>query len=469
MNPLSSRGVSLSVALAAVALGLLAPPPGAVAATTVQAAAAAFGLGSYTVQELPASGDITDRLTSLAKVPAAAGSATVLHVPAGQVTVHQLVRPANGVYVVAEPGTTVTWRGSDAYLLRFESVTGGVYGGTWDGSSHRGSTTLVGATGATVQLVAATFTAAGRYGVSAYQSSRLTLHNVVVSNSDSDGVHVQEYSTLTATGLTSTRNQRNGVQLSAHSSGTISNSTLDRNGQAVKGSTTGKTGHGLGVASSRATVSATSMSGNKVCGVSLSGSADAAISGSHLDRNGRHGLGTVAGTTATISDSTADKNGYNGVLASGSGTHVSLQRVTITSAKKIGLSVPSKGNASLAGSVISKSGTQNVSVSARGSLTMLDGNTITSAKKHGVAVSEKSTITVSGAGNLIAGNRKDGLLLMGSGTRGTITAAVSFHDNHAYNGLVLSKAKLTTVTCSFSGRGGKKISTHSGGKVTLLH
>jgi hypothetical protein len=146
---------------------------------------------------------------------------------------------------------------------------------------------------------------------------------------------------------------------------------------------------------------------------------------------------------------------------------VSLQGVTITSTKKIGLSVPSKGSASISGSVISKSGTQNLSVSAGGSLTMLADNTITQAKQHGIAVSGKSTLTVSGTGNLVSRNRKNGLLLTNSGTRGTITAPVSFQDNHV-NGRVLSKAKLTTVACSFSGKGGNKITAGTGGKVTIV-
>ena len=469
MNTLVLRGGSLPIALAAIAVGLLAPAPTAVAGTTVAAAASTFGLGYYTVTEVPGSGDITDVITRAAKTPNPDGTPKVVHLPSGQVTVTRTIRPANRVYLVAEPGTKVVWRGSDAYLVRFDSTTGGIYGGTWDGSSHRATTVLVGLFAASdVRLTGATLTQAGKYGIGAYKNSHLTINDVAVSYSDLDGVQIREGSTLVARGLVSTLNRRNGVQVSDGASATISDSTLDKNGQAVKGSTTNKTGHGLGVASSRVTVSATSMSSNKVCGVSLTGGATATIATSHLDRNGRHGLGTVPGTTATISDSTADSNGYNGILASGSGTRVTLQRVTITSAKKIGLSVPSSGSASISGVVITKSGTQNVSASKHGKLTVLADNTITGAKQHGIAVSGKSTLTLNGTGNVITGNRKDGLLLSGSGTLGTITATVSFKDNHDYNGRVLSKARLTTVTCSFAGDGGKKITTHSGGKVTIV-
>jgi len=389
------------------------------------------------------------------------------------VRVNAIVRPANYVYLVAKPGTTITWRGSDPYLLRFSNVTGGVYGGTWDGDG-RSSTTVIGMGGSTVQLADLTVTHAGKYGIGAYQESTthqrssLTLRNVTTKANKVDGVHL-EGSDLYASGLRSTSNRRNGVQLSSGSVGTITGSVLDLNGQAVKGSTTGKTGHGLGVASATVTVSGTSISRNKVCGVSLTGAAIASISGnSHLNHNGRHGLGTVPGVTATISDSTANDNGYNGVLASGKGTNVALQRVTIDSAKRSGLSVPSGGAATIEGSTITRGRKNDISVSAKGSLTLLGGNTISGSRKHGITVSERSSIVITGAGNRVTGSHGDGLRLTGSGTTGRISASSSFVANRDSGIAVVSKASLEMVpTCYFSGNK-KPVEKRSGGKVTML-
>lgn len=464
MSSFVRRAGSLVIATAAVAAGLLSAAPTAVAATTIEAAASAFGLGSYTVAEMPSSGDITASITKAARTPA--GSATIVHLPAGKVTVSQTIRPADRVYLVAEPDATVLWRGSSGYLVRFDTVTSGIYGGTWDGSS-RGSS-VIGTSGASVQLAQLTITEGNNHGVGVYDKSTLVLQSVTTSRNKVDGVHLEDGSTLEARGLSSVLNRRNGVQLSTGSTGTIVDSHLDRNGQAVRGSTSGKTGHGLGLAAARATVTNTSMSDNKVCGVSLAKAAAVTISGSHLDRNGRHGLGTTPGTTATISTSTAISNHYDGILASGAGTRVALQGVTITYSKKIGLSVPTHGSATVAGSTISRSGTQNISVSGGGSLTLLDGNTITKARQHGIAVSERSSLTVSGAGNVVSENRKNGLLMTNAGTTGRISAAIAFQENHGFNGRVLSRAKLVTVPCTFTKVGKMSFTTGTGGKVTPL-
>lgn len=467
MKSLTLRATGLLFALAASSTCLLAPTPTAAAATTVDTAASALGLGSYRVTEVPGSGDITGALTSAVKSAGSIGQAHVVHLPAGQLSVDSMVRFADHVFIVAEPGTTVTWKGKDDYLLRFVSVTGGVYGGTWNGA-NRASTTLIGITSASVQVSEANVTDAGKYGIGAYQNSSLVLRNVAATANKVDGVHL-EGSSLDASVLRSTSNRRNGVQLSSGSTGTITDSFLDRNGQAVKGSTTGKTGHGLGVAAAQVTVLRTSISSNKVCGVSLTRKAIATISGSHLDRNGRHGLGTFPGTTATISDSTVNKNGYNGVLASGTGTHVTLQRVTIAAAKRSGLSVPSGGTATIEGSTITGPPTgahkYDISVSGKGSLFMLGDNTISSSRSHGITVSGKGTIKITGEGNQVVGNRGDGLRLTGSGTTGRITASVLFRDNRNSGIVVVSKAKLEKVACSFSGNK-KTVEKRSGGKVT---
>jgi hypothetical protein len=444
---------------------MLASVPTAAADTTVQAGAATLGLASYTVSELPASGDITAALKRAAAIAGTSYQANVVHL-SGAVSVSSIIHPADYVYIVADPGTTVTWRGSDGYLLRYNAgITGGVSGGTWDGAG-RSSTTLIGTAGAFVTLADLTLTRAGKYGVVGYERSTLTLNNITSSDNKVDGVHL-EGSTLNATGLRSVSNRRNGVQLSSGSVGTISDSVLDRNGQAVSGSTDGKTGHGLGVAAATVTVTSTSMSRNKVCGVSLTGAARADIASSSLDNNGRHGLGTVPGSTAIITGSTANSNGYNGVLASGSRTHVTLDRVTITAARKMGLSVPSGGSATVTNSVITGGRKYNVSVSKKGTLTLAGGNTISASRSHGITVSGRSSIMISGVGNLVTGSSKDGLRITGSGTTGRIESSASFVSNRDSGIVVVSKAKLWMVPCSFSGNR-RTVERRSGGKLYSL-
>jgi hypothetical protein len=466
MARLTLRATVVLVALATGGASLLASIPTAAADTTVDAAATALGFASYTQTDLPASGDITSALKRAVATAGSSYQANVVHL-SGAVSVASIIHPADYVYIVADPGTTVSWRGSDGYLLRFNpGITGGVSGGTWDGAG-RSTTTLIGSAGAYVTLADLTLTHAGKYGVVGYEQSTLTLTNVTSSYNRVDGVHLEE-STLNATGLRSIYNRRNGVQLSSGSSGTISDSALDRNGQAVSGSTDGKTGHGLGVASAAATVTNTSLSKNKVCGASLTGSANATFSTSNLDNNGRHGLGTTPGTTARLTDSTANSDGYNGVLASGSRTHVTLDRVTINAAKKMGLSVPSGGSATVTNSVITGGKKYDISVSTKGKLTLAGGNTISASRSHGITVSGKSSITISGPGNLVTGSRGDGLRITGSGTTGRIEASASFVSNRDSGIVVVSKARLTMVRCQFSGNKYNKVETRSGGKWSWL-
>ena len=464
MTSRSLRASALLVALAATTTAcLLAPASAAAASTTVEAAATALGFGPNRVTELAGSGDITSSLATAAKSEGSATQAHVIHLSGNSVTVNTIVRPANFVYIVAERGTRVTWRGANTNLLRFEPpagrVTGGVYGGIWDGAG-RGSTNLIHLGNADVRLAELTVSHAGQNGIAAYRNSSLTLRNVTATDNEASGVYV-DASALTASGLRSTNNRGNGAQVSSRSTGTITDSVLDRNG-----------GHGLGVAAANVTVTSTSTSRNKVCGVSLFGGAHATISGGHLDNNGRHGLGTVPGTTATVSDSTVASNGYNGVLASGRGTHVTLQRVVITSTNRSGLSVPSGGSATIEGSTITGprtgSNKYNISVSGKGRLSLRSSNTISGSRSHGITVSKRSRIEISGAGNVISSNRGDGLRLTGSGTTGRISASVTFRGNRRSAIAVVSRAKLEMVTtCIYSGNTGR-VETRSRGKVTNI-
>lgn len=440
MRTMTLRATAVLVALVATGASLVASAPTAAAVTTVEAAASAFGLSAYTVTEVRGTGDITKALTAAVLPAAPANQPRIAHLPAGALSLDESIHPADNVYLVADPGTTITWRGTNGFTIRFANTTGGVYGGTWNGAG-RASTTLIGVINGTVQVVDVTVTRAGQYGIVARTNSTLVIRDVIATSNKIDGVHV-EASHLDATGLRATGNRRNGVQLSGKSSGRITNSVLDSNGQGVSGTTTGKIGHGLGVAASSVTVVSSSMSWNKVCGVSLSRSGRVTISGgSLLDHNGRHGLGTTDGTRATISDSTVNGNGYNGVLASGKKTSVTLDRVTIANAKRSGLSVPSGGAATVKDS------------------------TITGSRKFNISVT-KGSVRLTGA-NQVTNSHRDGLLLSGSGASGRIESPTSFLNNRGSGIVVASKAKLRMVRCEFS-RNKHTIQKRSGGKVTYI-
>lgn len=458
--------VAVPLALLTVGAGVLAPAPTATAASTVETAAAAFGLSDYTVVEIKSTGDITDALTTAAKSSGTV-QPTLIHLQSGDFKLTDTVRPASNVYLVAEADSRITWAGASGQtVVRFGPVNSGAYGGIWDGNSK--ANTVITADDAQLQLVGLTVSNGTNHGLAAYRGAVLQLQNLTATSNDIDGVHV-EGSVLEATGLTATSNRRNGLQLSDNSVGTITNSKLESNGQAVSGTTDGKTGHGLGLAAATATVSNTSISNNKVCGVSLVQNASVKISGSSLNRNGRHGLGTVPGVSAVISDSTINNSGHHGVLSSGSGASVKLERVSINSSKQAGVSVPAGGSASISGSTISGSGAQGISVSRKGSLLLLAGNTITKAKENGIAISERASLRVTGAGNVISNNRKNGLLLIHSGSKGTITAPISFVNNKKYHVQVTVKAKLVTVKSSFTGTGGTGVFKNRGGKVTITN
>ncbi len=462
------RAAVFATALAAMVATLLAPATTAAADDYLTDGQSALGISQPgEVVTIRGTGDITKELASAVRTPGTAARPRVVELPAGSFKVTSVIIVKDHVYLVAQPGTVVTLAGTADQMLWFSSVTSGVSGGTWDGAK-RGTSNVFAAKASTVAFTNLTIRNAGKNGIAAYLGSDVTLRSIRTTGNKRDGAYL-EASKLTATGVTATYNRRNGIQLSSRSAGTITSSQLDYNGQAVSGSTTGKTGHGLGVASSATVrVEESSISRNKVCGVSLTGSAAATIEGSALDRNGRHGLGTTAGTTATITDSTAISNGYNGVLASGSGTAVALTKVTITGTRKYGLSVPSRGSATVRQSVISGSGKINISVSSRGRATLFGDNVIQSAKSHGIAVSGKGQFTVTGTGNLVQTNRGNGLLVSGKGTTGRINDPVTFSGNRKRGILVNSKAKLTMVPCTFTGNKTGRTAKTSGGRISVV-
>lgn len=463
MSLTSRIWLSLAAAFAFLASTLVATPS-AVASppATVAKAAAAFGLESYTTVSAGNSRDLTRWLTEAVTMSGPVESPRIVHLPAGQYTVTTSIKVSSGVYLVAEPDAVVTWKGGQGQLLRFTTGRGGVYGGTWDGGTRKDST-VIAANRATVAIQDATVRNAAQHGIAGYNKAALTLRDVRAT-SNYNGVYLQE-SILDASGLRATLNRRNGVQLSKNSVGTIVGSFLDRNGRAVKGSTTGKTGHGLGLAASRATVTDTSLSTNKVCGLSLTDGAQIELRNSTLNDNGRHGIGTTARTRAVVSDSSIRRNGYNGVLASGSGTQVELTGVGISDSVKYGLSVPSSGAATITETVIERSRISNISVSKRGRLTIRDNNAVLSASSHGITVTGRSTLHLNGEGNLIQSNKGNGLLISGSKTTGTLISRVQFTKNRKNGILVKSKAKLTMVPAGFSGNKGKKVLKQSGAKV----
>ncbi|MFT3888585.1 MAG: right-handed parallel beta-helix repeat-containing protein [Arachnia sp.] len=437
------------------------------AATALDDAANALGVGrTYSVQRISGAGDITSELAAATKKPAGASKPRLVVLKAGTFEVRSKIRVADNVYLVAEPRTRVTWRGSDGEMVRFDGVTSGVYGGTWDGA-HKGTSHVFNTTASTVRYVDLLVKNAGANGIVAYKGSKVTLRDVSATGNARDGVYVQQ-TTLTVSRLKATMNERNGLMLASGSTGTVVGSTLDKNGQAVKGSTTDKTGHGLAVDGSSATVSSSTMSGNKVCGVSLTKGAKVAVSSSTIASNGRHGVGTRSAVTGSFTNTKISKNGYNGVLATDSRTSITLTSSTVDASKKFGLSVPSKGSATLRKTTVKGSGSANISVTGGGSLTLKESNTVSSAKGDGIAVSSKGRLTVTAAGNVISSNKANGLRVSGSGSTGRIEKSVTVKGNKDVGILVHVKGKLVTVKNAVSGAKNKTVVTRSGGKVVAL-
>lgn len=457
--------VTLFAAFITMLAGLVATPSAHAAA--IDGAPAALGItGDYQLVRIGRVGDVTRELTDAAKTAGTAGKPRVVTLPAGNLTVTAQIRVANHVYVVAEPNTTVTLAAHTGQILWFNQVTGGAYGGNWNASGK--SANVIGAKSSTLRLTSLTVRNSTKNGIAGYAKSQLTLTDINSTANAKDGVYT-EASTVRATRVHATKNRRNGLQFSSGSVGTVVDSVLDGNGLAVKGSTTGKVGHGLGVASSRASVTHTSLSSNKVCGVSLTGKGvDVTVTRSTLSRNGRHGIGTTAGVKAHIVDSTVAGNHYNGVLASGAGTNVRLTGVNIADTTRFGLSVPSKGSATLERSTITTSRRNNVSVSARGRLTLAAGNRIAGGGSDGIRVTGKSSITVNGAGNRVGTNADNGLVISGKGTTGRITQPVAFEANRKHGIVVKVKGRLATVANTFARNKGTTIRKQSGGKVTTI-
>ncbi|MBK7820146.1 MAG: right-handed parallel beta-helix repeat-containing protein [Tessaracoccus sp.] len=461
------RLIGAALLTAALTATYAAPDANAAASTDLSVAADALDIGgTYSVVRLAARTDITTDLIAATKTAASSSKPRVVVLPVGSFAVKKAVRPANHVYLVAQPNTTVTWRGSDSHMLRFDHVTSGVYGGVWDGAK-RGSANVFSASAANVNYSDLTVKNAANNGIAGYNGSTLKVEDVKVTANGRDGVYMQE-TKVTAVRLTATSNERTGLMLSKKSSGTVSGSALDGNGQGVSGSTTGKTGHGLALDASEATVSSTSMSRNKVCGISLTKKASIKVTGSSIASNGRHGVGTRGSVKGSLTKTKITKNGYNGVLATDSGTKITLKSSIIESSKKYGLSVPSKGAATLTGTTVKGSGNSNISVSGGGKLTLKASNSVTSAQGDGIAVTSKGRIAVSGADNVVSKNKANGLRLSGSGTQGTVVEKMSVKSNKQIAILVHAKGKLETVKNSVSGGKKKGVVTRSGGKVVKL-
>jgi len=461
---LGRLGVALTVLASAALCG---PTTFAHASTAADEAAAQFGLTSYSLSTITASGDISTALSQAAAVPGTVDDPHLIYLPAGEYQLRGSVRVADRVYLAAESGTTVTLAATADQMLWFPaSVTAGVYGGAWD-AQGRGSASVFAAATARLQVAHLTLRNAGKHGVAGYRGVDLSLTDVTATANKADGVHL-DGSRLTATDLTATANRRNGIQLSAGSSATITGSILDANGLAVRGSTTGKTGHGLGLSSSSATVIDTSISANKVCGISSTGRSVLSLSGVHADRNGRHGLGTSAGTQASISNTTFLSNGYNGVLATGSGTVLTLTGVQIADSRQYGISLPGKGTVTLSDTSVVRSGKSNIAGSGKSRLTLQANNLISAAKAHGVALASRSTLSITGTGNQLNGNAGNALMLSDKGTSGRIIATVSYQGNRGAAVLVRKKARLYQVPGSYSANR-RTATTSSGGKIITLH
>lgn len=461
------RTVGSLLAAALLVFGMPAIDSPAMAATTVETAASAFGITSYSVQEIRGSGDITTELAQAVSTGGSTTQAKIVHIPSGSFTVSSAIRlQAAHLYLVAEPTTMVTLTRSDARLLYLPVTAVGVYGGAWNAARHNAIATIQ-ASGAAATLVSLRVINSAHHGIAGYNHAVLRIRAVTVSGSLLDGVHL-ESSSLNADKLTSTQNYRNGVQLSTSSRGTISNSVLDSNGLAVHGTTTGKTGHGLGLAASVAGVTNTSISSNRVCGVSLVKGASITINGGTLNRNGRHGVGTVSGVKATLIGTTVYRNGYNGVLATGSRTRVSLDRVVIASSRARGLSVMDHARAGIVRSLIRSSRSNNISIGTRGRVSV-GGSTVLrdSTRSNGVAVTGKARLTVRGSGNVISGNRQNGIYVSGSSSAVRIYAAVTFRFNRGNGILATSRARVVMAKSSFS-RNGHAVRASSGARVRVV-
>lgn len=436
------------------------------AGSRLDEAVAGFGIKDYSLTTIDGSGDITTRLQYAVGEPGTSAKPHVVALPAASYSVRTSIRVAAHVYLIADPQAKVVLTQPAAQLLQFASLpAAGVSGGSWDGG-RQGSANVFGLTGSSVIFSHLRITNAGKHGIGAYQKSSVVVRDVEISDSNRDGVHVEQ-STLAATRLTSTYNQNNGVQLSIQSSGTIADSTVSFNGQAVTGSTDGKTGHGLGVANSWATVLNSDFSDNKVCGISTTDPSTLTVRNATVNRNGRHGLGTTAGGKISFTDTTFIGNRYNGVLVTGAGTAVSLLRVTIAASAAYGVSLPNSASVVLTNTSVSGSGKSNVAADLAGKVTLASGNTITKAGAHGIAIAGKATLTISGSSNVVSNNGANGLMLSNRNTSGKIAKRVSFLGNRQIGVLVREKATLRSVACTFK-HNAKATATKSGGKTKKL-
>ncbi|MDR1767434.1 MAG: right-handed parallel beta-helix repeat-containing protein [Propionibacteriaceae bacterium] len=311
------------------------------------AAAAYFGISDYTVVEVKAKSELSAQVAQAVKQRKTL-TPLVVHLAAGSYKLTAPLRLAQpSVYVVAEDGATVTWKGKGAAMINIASLSGaGVYQGDWDGSG--GDVPLVMLKDATgVKLAKLSLSDVKKYGILVTDASELTTDEVKLSKTGLQGLIVSKGSkatlgkttvsgakgngasvfdkgsTLTLNDSTISAPKGYGVAFSKKATGVLDHSTVKNSGQ-----------EGLTANASTLTLkSKNTVSGSKKTGIIVSNGSKFKVTGSGnvVTKNKNHGLFFQnKGTTATISKSVKiTKNSWYG-LQSQTGAKVTMVKCKLS-------------------------------------------------------------------------------------------------------------------------------------------
>lgn len=415
----------------------------------------------------------------------------VIHVLKGTYKLSKgIVIPAN-TYLVNESGASYIWTGASG-ANQMISVSGYLYGGTYNGSSKVISviyftkkTTFSGNNGIVNK---ATVTKAKKNGITAYEGAKnVQILNCKATYCIENGISIERGSTAKLIqGCTSSNNTYSGINLSHSSVTTIKSCVLKNNGD--KGLSTnsdpfsswgavGKNTYGCTIT----TMTGCTVQGNKAHGVHLKPYCKIGTFSSNKLINNEDGLvcngvgsdkSNKGPSTATVKSCTFSGN-------TRSNLHAKNPKAVITvgasntfdgaSKSKNCLMATEGGALKITGSnnVIKNAVNAGISVTGSSSSVTISGTgtKIQTNGKQGIFI-DAGKVTITGGNTLVSSNKDAGLWARNKGTLTMSGSGNKVTKNATYGAFARDGATMTLKGVNLSGNTKGATSTSGGGKIT---
>lgn len=401
-----------------------------------------------------------------------------------------IVIPAN-TYLVNESGASYIWTGSSG-ANQMISVSGYLYGGTYNGSSKVISviyftkkTTFSGNNGIVNK---ATVTKAKKNGITAYEGAKnVQILNCKATYCIENGISIERGSTAKLIqGCTSSNNTYSGINLSHSSVTTIKSCVLKNNGD--KGLSTnsdpfsswgavGKNTYGCTIT----TMTGCTVQGNKAHGVHLKPYCKIGTFSSNKLINNEDGLvcngvgsdkSNKGPSTATVKSCTFSGNTRSNLHAKNPKSVITVGAGNAfdgASKSKNCLMATEGGAIKITGSnnVIKNAVNAGISVTGSSSSVTISGTgtKIQTNGKQGIFI-DAGKVTITGGNTLVSSNKDAGLWARNKGTLTMSGSGNKVTKNATYGAFARDGATMTLKGVNLSGNTKGATSTSGGGKIT---